>query len=153
MLRFQAGSAMRPLVILLVVVALGIGFALGSYFVPMVNRPAASSGSPTSAAASGGRSTSLNGASTSSLASANAALPPTLDAILKSPDEGYSYHRIKDVEAFSDSIAPSDMPEVLHRVEAVPNPMKKMIFPHHALGRSRSRRRPGVVAEEKRRGI
>src|ERR1700733_9388739 len=116
------------------VVALGIGFAAGSYLVPEVQRLVPSvGGSSASAYSSSSSSTMGSSAPVSSGNATGPAAAPTLDALIKKNDSSsqyfsVSYDRMKDIVSYADTVSPDQMPDVLKRVNAIPDFSKKFMI-------------------------
>jgi hypothetical protein len=115
------------------VVALSIGFAAGSYLVPEVQRLVPSVGGPSASASSSSSSSTMGSTAPVSSGSASAGSAPTLDSLLHKSDSSgnffsVSYGRMKDLVAYADTVSPDQMPDVLKRVEAIPDFSKKFMF-------------------------
>src|ERR1700679_3826712 len=98
--------------VLIGVVALGIGFAAGSYLVPEVQRLGPSAGGSSASAHSSSSSSTMG--SSAPVSSGNATGPagaPTLDELIHKNDSSsqyfsVSYDRLKDIVSYADTVTP-----------------------------------------------
>jgi hypothetical protein len=115
--------------IILVIIALGLGFAAGSFFNPVASHLALL----TKPADSESRSTSGSGAPFSASGQGGsrqtAAKAPDLATLMKDPNpEAFSYRHIKDVMAYADTLSPDEIPGIMRQLEAMPDARKKMMI-------------------------
>jgi hypothetical protein len=117
--------SLRLPVILLVIGALGVGFAAGSYFNFAGSRSesAGRSGDGTSATVSG-RGTSAYSSLSRVAAEANGAAPD-LSSLLNAAPDDYSYHRTKDILDYAESLSPEQIPGVVKQLEKIADPAKR----------------------------
>ena len=147
---------MKIQALIVALLALGLGFAAGSYFSPTWTHPSpeetpAPGISPTTTVASAGASFAGAGHSQAT----PAARPvPTLDSLLKDPStDFYNYQRTKSMLAYVDSISPSEIGDTLQKVEKMPNSMAKFQFRYYLVMRWSDADPQGALAwsQQKRR--
>jgi len=114
--------------ILLIIVAVGLAYAAGSYFTPAGSRSeSATTVAATDSTATARSSTGARRSDATSSPDTGAIKAPTLKVLMSDPEmNSYSYHRTKEIIAFAESLGPADIPDVLQQLDKMPDSRKKM---------------------------